>query len=89
MLRRRVGLEGVLRTTGVVARIAAAGALAAGAALLVWYGLDSALGRSLPAQLVSVGLGLVAGGLVYAGAARALGIRELEALLLLRARREE
>jgi putative peptidoglycan lipid II flippase len=89
MMRRRVGLHRVGQTAGVVARIALAGAVAAGVAFAVWYGLDEWLGRSAGAQVVSVGAALVAAGLVYAGAARALGIRELEALLLLRARRED
>jgi putative peptidoglycan lipid II flippase len=89
MMRRRVGLERVGQTVGVVTRIVVAGALAAGAAFLVWYVLDEWLGRSTGAQIVSVGSALLATGVVYAGAARALGIRELEALLLLRSRREE
>jgi putative peptidoglycan lipid II flippase len=89
MMRRRVGLEAVGRTAGVVARIGLAAAVAAGAALAVWYGLDEWLGRSTGAQLVSVGGALAAAGVVYAGAAWAQGLRELEALLLLRARREE
>ena len=89
MMRRRAGLENVGRTVGVVARIALAGAVAAGVGFLAWYGLDDALGRSVGAQLVSVSAGLGAAGLVYAGAARALRIRELEALLLLRAPRED
>jgi putative peptidoglycan lipid II flippase len=89
MMRRRVGLEHVGRSIAVVLRIALAGALAAATAFLVWYGLDELLGRSTPGQIVSLGSALVAGGLVYAGVARALGIRELQALLLLRARREE
>jgi putative peptidoglycan lipid II flippase len=89
LMRRRIGLEHLGRTIGVVGRIAAAGAIAAGAAFLVWYALDAWLDRSVGAQLVSVAAALAATGLVYAGAARALGIRELEALLLLRARREE
>jgi putative peptidoglycan lipid II flippase len=89
MMRRRIGLEHVARTVGVVARILAAAAVAAGAALLVWYFADDWLGRSTGAQILSVGAGLFATGVVYAGAARALGIRELEALLLLRARRQE
>jgi putative peptidoglycan lipid II flippase len=89
MMKRRVGIEPVARTTLVVARILLAGAIAAGAALAVWYGLDEWLGRSTGAQVVSVGSALITTGLVYAGAARVLGIRELEALLLLRARREE
>jgi putative peptidoglycan lipid II flippase len=89
MMRRRVGVEPVARTALVIARITLASLIAAGAALAVWYGLDEWLGRSTWSQLVSVGAALVVAGLVYAGAARTLGIRELEALLLLRARREE
>ena len=60
---------------------------AAASAFGVWYGLDEWLGRSTLAQIVSLGAALVVAGLVYAGVARALGIRELETLLLLRARR--
>jgi putative peptidoglycan lipid II flippase len=89
MMKRRVGIEPVVATALVVARITLAAALAAGAALAVWYGLDEWLGRSTVAQVVSVGAALVATAVVYAGTARALGIRELEALLLLRARRDE
>ncbi len=62
MMRRRVGVESVARTTGVVVRIALAGAIAAGVAFGVWYGLDEWLGRSAGAQLVSVGSALVDGG---------------------------
>ena len=89
LMRRRVGLEPLSRSGAVVGRIALAGALAAGTAFAVWYGLDDWLGRSAGAQVVSVGAALVAAGLAYAGAARVLGVRELEALLLLRARRED
>jgi putative peptidoglycan lipid II flippase len=89
MMRRRVGLEHVGRTLGVVARVAVAAALAAGAAFLAWYGLDNLLGESVVAQILSLGAAFVVGGLVYVGAARALGLRELEALLLLRAQRPE
>jgi hypothetical protein len=39
--------------------------------------------------MASLGAGLAVGGLVYVGLARALGLRELEALLLLRARRDD
>jgi putative peptidoglycan lipid II flippase len=89
MMHRRLGLEHVVGTAAVVARIVGAAALAAAAALLVWYGLDAALGRSLGAQVVSVGGALVAAGLTYVAAARVLGISELEALLRLRGRNEE
>ena len=87
VMRRRVGLERVGRTLAVVARIAVAGAVGAASAFGVWYGLDEWLGRSAPAQVTSLGVALVGAGLVYAGAARMLGIRELETLLLLRSRR--
>ena len=89
MMRRRVGLEHVRRTLGVVGRIAAAAALAAGASYGAWRGLDSVLGTGLLAQVLALGVGLAAAGLVYVALARALGLRELEALLLLRARRDE
>ncbi|MDQ3122460.1 MAG: hypothetical protein M3Q59_07985, partial [Actinomycetota bacterium] len=87
MMRRRVGLEHVGRTLTAVARIALAGAVGAASAFGVWYGLDDWLGRSALAQVASLGVALVVAGLVYAGVARALGIRELNTLLLLRARR--
>ncbi len=89
MMRRRVGLEHVGRTLRIVARVVFAGVLAAAAAFGTWYGLDALLGESLLAQIVSLGAGLAACGLVYVGSARALGLRELEALLLLRAQRED
>jgi putative peptidoglycan lipid II flippase len=89
MMRRRIGLEHVGRTLAVVARVAVAGAVAAGLALATWYGLDELLGRGTAAQIVSLGCAFAVAGLVYLGLARALGLRELEALLLLRSRRDE
>ncbi len=89
MMRRRVGLEHVGRTLAAVARIAFAAGAAAASALGAWYGLDDILGRSTAAQIASLGIALIAAGLVYAGVARVLGIRELNALLLLRARRPD
>ncbi|CAN5179119.1 murein biosynthesis integral membrane protein MurJ [soil metagenome] len=87
LMRRHVGLEHVGRTMAVVARIALAAGAGAGSAFGVWYGLDGWLGRATLAQTVSLVAALLVAGLAYAGVARALGIRELEALLLLRARR--
>ena len=52
----------------------------------VWRPLDSALGRSLGGQAVSLGLALLASCAVYLGACRLLGVRELQALLSLRRR---
>ena len=89
MMRRRLSLEHVLRTGGVVLRITIASAAAALAALAVWYGLEQAFGTEFFAQLISVAGGLAAATLVYIGASRALGVRELNTLLLLRARRDE
>ncbi len=89
MMRRRLGLEHVSRTLAVVARIAVAGLFAAGAAFLTWYALDTWLGEAVLAQIVSLGAAFVVGGLIYVGAGRALGLRELETLLLLRAQRSE
>jgi putative peptidoglycan lipid II flippase len=89
MMRRRVGFEQLAATVRAVGRVGAAGVLAAVASLFVWVGLDEWLGRSLGGQLVSVGSALVVAGLAYVGAARVLGVRELEALLLLRARRSD
>jgi peptidoglycan biosynthesis protein MviN/MurJ (putative lipid II flippase) len=89
MMRRRLRLEHVLRTGGVILRITIASAAAALAALAVWYGLEQLLGTEFFAQLISVAGGLAAATLAYVGASRALGVRELNTLLLLRARRDE
>jgi peptidoglycan biosynthesis protein MviN/MurJ (putative lipid II flippase) len=86
MMRRRVGLEHVGRTLGVVVRVALAGTVAAGLSYVAWRGVDAVLGDGLVAQLLSLGAGFAVAGFVYVGLARALGVRELEALLLLRAR---
>ena len=83
VLRRRLGtLQGatILRAYGL---IVLAAAVAAGAGYGVWRGLDELLGRSLGAQVVSVGLALVAATAAYLVLARLLGIRELGALLSL------
>jgi putative peptidoglycan lipid II flippase len=88
MLRRRIELRHLGRTLEVVLRVLAASVLAAGAAFGAWYALDAWLGRELVAQVVSLGCAFLAGGLVYLATARALGLRELEALLLLRASRD-
>jgi putative peptidoglycan lipid II flippase len=65
---RRTLLAGVQMTVAAVLL----GAVAFG----VWLGLDELLGRSLLAQVVSVGTALVAGTAVYVAAVLALGIEE-------------
>jgi putative peptidoglycan lipid II flippase len=70
-------------TLAAVARMLVAAALFGVTAYGVWYGLDEALGRSLPAQIVSVGTGLAAGALVYAAATLAMRIPEARQILQL------
>jgi putative peptidoglycan lipid II flippase len=66
--RLRIGFNGHLegsQTLMITARILLASALLAGVSWVVWFGLDSLLGRSLVAQIISVGAAGVAGLLVY------------------------
>jgi putative peptidoglycan lipid II flippase len=88
-MQRRVGLEPVVSTLAAVLRVVAAGILAGAVALVVWSGLDAWLGRSLGAEIASLTAALVLSALAYVGSARALRVRELDALLLLRARRSD
>ncbi len=86
VIRKRLGgIEG-RQTAAAGVRIAIASAAAAGIAFAVWEPLDSALGRSFPAQVVSLGLALAAAGAVYLGSCRLLGVRELELVISLRRR---
>src|SRR5204862_3749070 len=76
LLRRHLhGIEGA-KTLRAVLRILVATAVLAGVSYLVWFGLDKALGRSLAAQIVSLGIGIAAGIAVYAAAALAMRIEE-------------
>ncbi len=77
-LRRRLGrLEG--RAIALAAaRILAAAVLEGAVAYGTWWGLDDLLGRALGAEVVSVGLAVVSGLLVYAGAVLIMGVREAE-----------
>jgi putative peptidoglycan lipid II flippase len=68
-------LEGV-QTTMITARIAVASVLLAGVSWVVWYLLDRLVGRSLPAQIVSVGGAATAGLFVYVRAVLAMHIPE-------------
>jgi len=52
----------------------------------VWHLLDSAFGQSLPAQIVSLGGGLLLGCAAFYGACKLLGVRELDTMLRLRRR---
>jgi putative peptidoglycan lipid II flippase len=80
LLRRlRLGFNGRLearQTTMITARIAVASALLAGASWVVWRLLDEMLGRTLPAQIASVGGGALVGGVIYMRAVLAMKIPE-------------
>jgi putative peptidoglycan lipid II flippase len=84
LLRRRLGHIELRETGRSAARIVLASCALAAVAFGVWYGLDAALGRSLPGQIVSLSVALAAGGGVYLVACRLLGVAELQALLSLR-----
>jgi putative peptidoglycan lipid II flippase len=66
ILRRHLGSIEGRATASAIARMLTAGAALAGSSWLVWYLLDSALGRSLPAQIVSLGAAVAVGIAVYA-----------------------
>jgi len=86
LLRRHLGRMHGGEIANSVVKIAVASALVAGAAYIVWRPLDSALGQSFPAQVVSLGLALAVAAGVYFAACRALHVRELNALTALRGR---
>jgi putative peptidoglycan lipid II flippase len=75
-LRTLYGRLDGIRTTRITARITLASALLAGAGWGVWRLLDSVLGTSLPAQVVSLGLGIGAGMAIYALAVLVLRVPE-------------
>jgi putative peptidoglycan lipid II flippase len=77
--RLRIGFNGRMEgalTTMITARILVASILMAGVAWPVWYLLDSLLGTSLPAQILSVGGAAAAGLWVYTRAVLAMRIPE-------------
>jgi putative peptidoglycan lipid II flippase len=77
--RLRVGFNGRLegaQTTMITARIALASLLLAGVSWGAWKLLDRALGMSLPAQIISVGVAAAAGLYVYVRAVLAMSVPE-------------
>ncbi len=82
-LRGKLGRLGGREILVPLGKIVVASALVAGIAYAVWKGIDDAIGRSLGAQIVSVGTAVLAGTLAYLVLARLLAIRELNALLSL------
>jgi putative peptidoglycan lipid II flippase len=80
------GLE-LRRLAETTIKITIAAALLAAVSFGVWDLLDDALGRGLFGQIVSLGVGLGLGGLVYVAAAKLLRITELEQIMRLLRRR--
>ena len=91
--RLRIGFNGLLegrQTLMITIRIALAAALAAALARVLWLGLDTILGTSFPAQVISVGIAVIVAGAFYAKAVLVLRIpeaRQIETLVLGRLRR--
>jgi putative peptidoglycan lipid II flippase len=89
VLRRDLhGIDGY-ETMRTVARIVLATIAMGITAYFVWWGFDAALGRSLIAQIISLGAGIGAGILVYAACVTRMNVPEahqIRRLLLNRAR---
>jgi putative peptidoglycan lipid II flippase len=92
--RLRVGfnrrLEGA-QTLMVTVRILVATVVMAALARGVWVGLDDLLGRSLPAEIVTVGIAVTAACALYATAVLTMRVpeaRQIQLLVLQRLRRE-
>jgi putative peptidoglycan lipid II flippase len=83
LLRRRVGSLHLTEVVGEGVRIVVATVYCAAASFGIWWPLDQLLGRSLPAQIVSVGLALAAGGGAYLAAGRILQLSDMEVLVSL------
>lgn len=87
VLRREFdGLE-LRRLFATTVKISIAAAALAVVSFGLWDLLDSTLGRGLLGQIVSLGVGLGFGGLVYLGVARLLRIAELDQIMRLLRRR--
>jgi putative peptidoglycan lipid II flippase len=86
-LRRELGGLELERTARACAGMLAGAVVLAGIAYFAWYALDTILGRSLPAQIVSVGGGLTLGAMSYAVVVLSLRIPEAGQVLDLFARR--
>ena len=84
LFRRKMGGFDLREASRSFVGASVASVLLAGVAWGAWYLLDSGLGRSLPAQIFSLGFGLVLGYAAFFGACRVLGVRELETMLRLR-----
>ena len=87
LLRRRLGRIDFGAIASSFLRATVASIVMAAVAYGVWRGLDEVLGRGIVMQAISLLTALFVAAVVYLLAARALRVRELEALLALRRRR--
>ena len=87
ILRRELGGLELGRLLSTTIRISIASLVLAGVSWGIWDALDSALGRSTFAQIISLGTGMTLGAAAYLGTARVLRIAELEQILRLLRRR--
>ena len=91
--RLRAGFNGELegaQTAMITARILVATVIATAIGWLLWKGVDMALGLSLIAQILAVGIGLAAAGLIYARLVLLMRVpeaRQIESLIVGRLRR--
>ena len=83
LLRRRIGRVEARETARSAVLVVAASGVLAGVCYAVWWPLDDLLGRSLGAQIASLGLALGAGIAAYLLACKALRVRELDAMVSL------
>ena len=80
-LRRRVGGVDLVRVGGRDrAHHRGVACSSAPVSFGVWYALDRVLGRSTAAQIVSLGVALAIGAVVYFAVCRLLRVRELRVL---------
>jgi putative peptidoglycan lipid II flippase len=86
LMRRRLGRIGGAAITFSLLKITVASAVVAVVSFVVWWPLDDLLGRSFPAQVVSLGGALLLATGAYLATCRALRVREMQALLSLRGR---
>jgi putative peptidoglycan lipid II flippase len=86
LMRRRLGRIGGAAITFSLLKITVASAVVAAVSFAVWWPLDDVLGRSFPAQVVSLGAALLLATTAYLATCRALRVREMQALLSLRGR---
>ncbi len=86
-LRRRIGGLQLPTTLNTTMKVVFASAVLGGVAYATWWLLDDALGRSLLAQVISVGTALTLGTVVYAALVLAMRIPEAQQIRALFTRR--